>query len=238
MHTLVAVLHASPVGQSAAALQPQRVAMHCAPASPLTQLLHIVPAAPQAVAVSGDAHVVPLQQTPWHAWVVSHAVVHVWVVRSHALPAHPVVAVHPTFPSAASAASGPASIPASEGMTVASASVPVSGPESLASGGFTVESVPVSLPVSAACPSGATPSGEASSVTPESISVRSKLTTSSQPDAAATTAATITNTRKAARFRSVIPILHPQRERVQTSELRTGSRRPPRPHGASRSGTA
>jgi hypothetical protein len=84
----VVALHASPLGQSLATLQPQTpvVVMHCAPASPATQLLHIVPGAPQAVAVSGAAHVVPLQQVPLQGCVELHVAVQVWEPRSQASP--------------------------------------------------------------------------------------------------------------------------------------------------------
>jgi hypothetical protein len=72
----VATSHASPLGQSLATLQPHApvAAMHCAPASPATQLLHIAPAAPHAVSVSGDAQVVPLQHVPLQGSAPLHVV--------------------------------------------------------------------------------------------------------------------------------------------------------------------
>lgn len=98
VHEFVVTSHACPVGQSVATLHPQvpELAMQAAPASRATQLAHIAPGAPHAVAVSGDAHVVPLQQVPLHGWADVQSVVHVCVAALHACPlGHEPAAPHP-----------------------------------------------------------------------------------------------------------------------------------------------
>jgi hypothetical protein len=205
VHWCVVVSQASPCAQSPATLHPQwPVAVMQAPPPPstATQLVHIVPTTPHALAVSGEAQVVPLQQVPLHASVAEQALEHVCVVVLHACPeGQPLGPVQP-----ASAASGPPSVLVSGWFGFASvASSPASTPPSLASGG-TVESVPVSdTGPSVGTDVSAPPS---SGGVPPSMSDRSKLTMSSQPIVVhAMSVTSVANTREA-RFRIFIPTLH------------------------------
>ena len=89
VHWCVAASQAFPVGQSAAALQPQLPAMHVCPTGLLLQSAHTsdVPhddAAVPAVHVPSDCPAAMLQHPPLHDWVALHVVVQVLVAASHA----------------------------------------------------------------------------------------------------------------------------------------------------------
>jgi hypothetical protein len=193
VQVLCVTSHAIPTGQSLALAHPHAPLTHAAPASAATQFWQMLPLAPHAVAVSGAAQVVPVQQTPLHGWVWLQAVTHPWLEVSHACPVgHWLVAVHPASGTKVSAA------PVSP-----ITSAPVSATlESLASSPGRVESTALSPGALPSTPIG--PSAPASSPDPASMSDRSKLTSSSHPvvvKAAITSAAT----RSKARLRSVIP---------------------------------
>ncbi len=128
VHALVFRSQACPWGQSLAALHPQvpELAMQAAPAARATQLEHNAPRAPHAVDVSGEAHVVPLQQVPLHGWLLEQSAVQVCVATSQACPlGHELAAEHPA-PSVATASGSIASTSGDEA-SVSSASEPASG---------------------------------------------------------------------------------------------------------------
>jgi hypothetical protein len=85
VHVPLLVSHASSVGQSVATAQPHvPLERHAVPELLPEHEVHMLPAAPHAVGAPPGAHVPALQQPPLHVWVDVHAVVHFWVVVSHA----------------------------------------------------------------------------------------------------------------------------------------------------------
>jgi len=85
----VFVLHACPLGQSVATLQPQvPFASHAEPAELLAQFVQAPPLVPHAFAAVPPTHVTPLQQPPLHgvSFAAPHAVEHVCVCVLHELP--------------------------------------------------------------------------------------------------------------------------------------------------------
>jgi hypothetical protein len=146
VHWPLATSQALPIGQSLALLQPQvplplPASTHAVPASLVAQVPHIAWTAPQAMAVSGFAQVLPLQQVPLQSDEPEQVVVHAPVVVLHASPVGQLLG--PVQPASAASpfASAGASVGASPLASAASAASPFAS--TVASGGGGVESAVV-----------------------------------------------------------------------------------------------